>query len=44
MRNSYANGFGLNSFETKKNDLSWQFYQNDGTGRDTYISSDNGGF
>ena len=44
MRNSYACGFGLNSYEYKKNDILWQFYQNDGSGRDTYISNDNGGF
>jgi hypothetical protein len=44
MRNSYANGFGLNSFDNKRNDLAWTYYKNDGSGRDTYISFDNGGF
>jgi len=44
MRNSYANGFGLNSFDNKRYDLAWTYYKNDGSGRDTYISFDNGGF
>jgi len=44
MRHSYANGFGPLSFESKKHDYDWTFYRIDGTGRDTYISYDNGAF
>lgn len=44
MRHSYANGFGPLSFESKKHDYDWTFYRHDGTGRDTYISYDNGAF
>ena len=44
LRHTQGNGFKLSCSVDLGNDKYWSHYGRDGTGRDNYIASNNGGF
>lgn len=43
LRHTQGNGFRLSTSVNKGKDMAWAHYVRDGTGRDCYISLDQGG-